>query len=159
MKNKIFKAASNGSFSKYLNLILIGVGVYFVYKIFAFFRGDLNSPFSFNSQKNNPVVAGNSTSQINTKFGLNKLCDEVVDSLNAWENMIGQYDYFTVNRLANLKKSDLEYLISYYNTKYRNIYDMTLYSFIDSQWDLNLDGSSKYDPALKVFKKYGLTKK
>jgi len=160
MKNKIYKAAlSKGGFSKYLNYILVIIGLFFIWKIYGFFKGDLNSPFSFNSQKDNPIVAGNSKDQLNTKYGLNKLCDEVIDALNGYENYLGQYDRYTVNRIANLNKNDLIYLISYYNNKYRSIYNQTLYSLIDSEWDFQLFGSNIYDPALKIFRTYGLTKK
>lgn len=153
----VLSSTTTKNTSKWVNYLLIGVVLFFGWKIYQYFKGDLHSSFSPNGFKDNPFVAGNSTNQINTKASLKKLCDEVVQALGSKENWFGQYDDATVNRLANLSKSDLIILLDYYNLRYRQVTGKTLYNWIDSEFDYVLFDSNFYDPARKIFKKYKLT--
>lgn len=148
-----------GSMSKLINGVLVVFILFFVYKLFNLFRGNLNNTFGFDSFKDNPFVAGNSTNQINTQTGIKKLIDEVVDALDSNWNYVGNYDPDTVNRLANLNKNALTFAVQYYNSKYKNIKGLSLYAWLNSEWSVTYlgFGDNVYQPAINNLKKYGLT--
>jgi len=133
-------------------LFLVALIAFFGFKLYKKIAPTSSGAQGFGDQNvsDDNSLAGNSTTQNETKAQLKAWIDDVVTNLNG-VNWFGAYPEI-VNRGANMSKNELIYALNYYNAHYKNTIggNPKFYDFINDEWaSVGVPYmSSYYDPLL-----------